>query len=214
MDKTCNRKQFFAGVGRACVCSCVGAMAASLGVADAQESEKKASEKAKAASVPAKVPRSHERIEFTEKWAVRFFKVFDENLDEATRTKVMMANGKACLLAWQRETNQKPRPQAVTLENFAKWVKASQSTAYRVEGNVIYHEYTVAAETGLPSPEKHCLCPMVETNPPGLSPTYCLCSLGYVKEMHEQLFKKPVKIELLSSVLRGDARCKFKMTVG
>jgi hypothetical protein len=212
MDTVCNRKEFFAGIGKVCACSCVGAIAASLGTARAQEDAKPAAEKPKDA--PAKRSRSQERIQFTEKWAVRFFKVFDENADQATREKVMMANGRACLLSWQKETNQKQRPQPVTLENFAKWAKESRSSAYRVEGNVIYFQYNAAAETGLPAPEKHCLCPMVETNPTGLSPTYCLCSLGYVKELHEQLFKKPVKVELLSAVLRGDPRCKFKITVG
>jgi predicted hydrocarbon binding protein len=54
---------------------------------------------------------------------------------------------------------------------------------------------------------------MVESKPAGLSPTFCLCSLGYVKEMHEQMFMKPVEVELLSSVLRGDPSCKFKITV-
>jgi hypothetical protein len=31
--------------------------------------------------------------------------------------------------------------------------------------------------------------------------------------MHEQIFMRPVEVELVSSVLRGDPRCKFKITV-
>jgi predicted hydrocarbon binding protein len=54
---------------------------------------------------------------------------------------------------------------------------------------------------------------MVESKPNGLSPTYCLCSLGYVKEMNEQTFGKPVDAELLDSVLQGAKRCRFKVTV-
>lgn len=125
----------------------------------------------------------------------------------------MMANGRACLLAWQKETNQKPSAQPVTLERFTQLVKEKKSADYRIEGNVIYFQYSSAAETGLPSPDDQCLCPLVETKPAGLSPTFCNCSLGYVKEMHEQIFKKPVEVELLASVLRGDPRCKFKITV-
>jgi predicted hydrocarbon binding protein len=68
-------------------------------------------------------------------------------------------------------------------------------------------------ETGKSSPEAICLCPMVESKPNGLSPTYCLCSLGYVKEMNEQTFGKPVDAELLDSVLQGAKRCRFKVTV-
>jgi len=198
-----NRKEFVRRIGKACTCSCVCALTASLGEAFAQDAAKQAPKK----------PRNDERMEFTENWAVRFFNVLDANLDAATRKKIMMANGKECLLSWQKATNQKPRTEPLTLEGFAKQVKQKGSKDYRFEGNVIYFQFNAAAETGSASPENHCLCPMVETKPAGLSPTYCLCSLGYVKEMHEQVFKKPVEVELLSSVLRGDPRCKFKITV-
>jgi hypothetical protein len=210
-DKSMNRKEFLTGIGRICACSCVSALAASLNSMNAQDSTKQTAEKASGGLV--KRPRSQERIEFTEKWVVRFFNVLDANLDEATRMKIMMSNGKECLLAWQKETKQQPRTKPVTLEGFAKWAKEKGSAEYQVEGNVIHFQYTSAAETGLPSPENHCLCPMVETNPAGLSPTFCACSLGYVKEMHEQMFGKPVEVELVSSVLGGAPRCKFKITV-
>ncbi len=209
--KAMDRKEFLEGVGRACACSCVYALAAGLGPVNAEDNARPGEDGAKGA--PAKKPRSQERLEFTEKWAVRFFKALDANLDEATRKKIMMANGRACLLAWQEETKQRPRTTPVTLESFTKRVKERGSSDYRIEGNIIHFQYTSAAETGLPSPENHCLCPMVESIPAGLSPTFCLCSLGYVKEMHEQMFRKPVEVELVSSVLRGDPRCRFKITV-
>lgn len=198
-----NRKEFLSGIGKACACSCACALAASLDPAHAQESTKQTEIR----------PRSQERMEFAEKWTVRFFDVLDANLDEPTRKKIMMANGKACLLASQKEAKRQPRTTPLTLEDFAKRVKEKESSDYRVEENVLYFQYTAAAETGLPSPGNHCLCPMVESKPAGLSPTFCLCSLGYVKEMHEQMFMKPVEVELLSSVLRGDPSCKFKITV-
>jgi hypothetical protein len=206
-----NRKQFLSNVGKACACSCVYAMTAGISSIMAEDSTKQTAQPVEGSEV--KKPRSQERIEFTEKWAVRFFNVMDENLDEPTRKKVMMANGKSCLLAWQKETNQPQRTEPVTLEQFAEWVKRSGTPEYQVDGNVLYFQYLSAAETGKPSPENHCLCPMLETNPPGLSHTYCYCSLGYVKETHEQMFKRPVNVELVSSVLRGDPRCKFKITV-
>ncbi len=205
-DHSMSRKGFLTEIGKACTCSCVYALATNLESVYARETAQKPE------SPAAKKPRSQERMEFTEKWAVRFFGVLDANLDEPTRKKIMMASGKACLLAWQKETNQKPR-QAVTLERFTQLMKERKSADYRIEGNVIYFQYSSAAETGLPSPDNHCLCPMVETKPAGLSATFCLCSLGYVKEMHEQIFRKPVDVELVSSVLRGNPRCRFKITV-
>jgi|WetSurMetagenome_2_1015567.scaffolds.fasta_scaffold181159_2 hypothetical protein len=211
-DASMNRKDFLRGVGKACACSCVCAITTSLGSVTAQDSKPTQSED-KTEKAPAKRSRSQERIEFTEAWVVRFFNVLDANLDAAARKKIMMANGKACLLAWQKETNQKPRTQPLSLADFAKRVKEKGASDYQIEGNTIYFQYNAAAETGLPSAEHHCLCPMVETKPAGLSPTFCLCSVGYVKEMHEQTFKKPVEVELLSSALRGDPRCRFKITI-
>jgi Family of unknown function (DUF6144) len=204
-ERSMNRKEFLTSVGLCGVggCSCIlGGRAASL---FAQES--------KAETPPqAKKPRSQERIEFAEKWVTRFFDVFDANLDPETRKKIMMANGRACFLQWIKETGQQIKP--VTLERFAYWVKANvKDETYRIDGSRIYMQYTSAAETGQPSKEGACLCPLIESKPAGLSPTYCLCSVGYVKVMHEMRFGRPVEVELLDSVLKGGKRCKFKITL-
>jgi hypothetical protein len=210
-DQVMSRKNFLTGIGKACACSCAGAMSSTLYSAAAQSTAGPNEKRAESALV--KKPRSQERIEFAEKWVQRFFIVLDTNLDEPVRRNILMANGKACFLAWQKETNREPRTEAITLERFAQRVNGQTSSGYKVEGNVIHFQYSKAAETGQSAPENHCLCPMVESKPAGLSPTFCLCSLGYVKEMHEQLFKKNVEVALVSSVLRGDARCRFRITV-
>jgi len=57
------------------------------------------------------------------------------------------------------------------------------------------------------------LCTFVETKPAGLSGTYCLCSIGYVKEWFDQMFARPVTVELLESTLTGGKRCRFKIMV-
>jgi hypothetical protein len=204
-DRPMNRKQFLGSVGLCGLgsCSCIlGGKAASL---LAQESKPDAPQ-------PSKKPRSQERIEFAEKWVTRFFDVLDANLDEETRKKIMMANGRVCFLEWIKETGKQIKP--VTLEQFATWVKSNiKDDTYRVDGNTIYMQYTWAAETGQPSQEGACLCPFIESKPAGLSPTYCLCSVGYVKVMHEMRFGRPVEVELLDSVLKGGQRCQFKITV-
>lgn len=54
----------------------------------------------------------------------------------------------------------------------------------------------------------------METKPAGLSGTYCICSVGYVKQWYETLLARPVEVDLIESTLMGGKRCKFKMTVG
>jgi len=203
-----NRKEFLTNVGKYCLCSCVCALGGVLGSVRADEPEPPVDQPAP----PPKKPRSEERIEFAEKWLVRFLDVLDTNLDAATRQKIMMANGRACYINWITETNQQIRP--VTLDQMKQWIdKNVKDGSISYDGNVIYFQYMSAAETGLPSQEGQCLCSLVETRPAGLSSTFCQCSVGYVKEWHDRLFGKPVEVELLTSVLRGDPRCKFKITV-
>lgn len=204
-DDFISRKDFLANVGKYCAGTCLCAAVGGLNKLYAQEEGPKMSE-------PEKKPRSEERIAFAEKWVKRFIDVLDNNLDENTRKKIMMANGKACLLAWYKEIGRQVKP--VTLEQFTNWIKNKvKDGSYQCEGNVIYFQYMSAAETGLPSDEGACLCTLVETKPEGLSGTYCHCSVGYVKEMHEQYLGRPVEVELIESVLRGGKRCRFKITV-
>ncbi len=211
MSQTMNRKEFLTRCGLgSCVCV--------FGLSSLFADETKPAAPAKPAAPPEptaeepKRPRAEERIEFAEKWVGRFMGVLDVTLDAGTRRKVMMANGKACLLAYLKEIGRTVQP--VTLEEYAAQVKARvKDGSTRVEGNVITMQFSTAAETGLPAEESACLCPLVETKPAGLSGSYCDCSLGYVQAMHELKLGRPVEVELTESVLRGGKRCKFKVTV-
>ena len=83
-----------------------------------------------------------------------------------------------------------------------------------MDGDVITFEYLGSAETGQASPENVCLCPTVEAQKAGdISPTYCHCSVGYMKEMHERRFGRSVDVELVDSVLMRAKRCRFRITL-
>jgi len=227
MDPSINRKEFLAGLGKCCLGSCL--CAAALGASNAHGADSTRAESGDSRqaggeppsqasgepgqSSPAAPPRSQARIEFAEKWVRRFLGVLDGTLDAATRQKVMIAAGRACFLEYIKETGQEIKP--VTLEGLAAWAaKNATDGSMRIEGDVIYFQYMSAAETGLPSEEGACLCPLVETKPVGLSGTYCLCSVGYVKQWYEMLLARPIEVELVESTLMGGKRCKFKITVG
>jgi predicted hydrocarbon binding protein len=42
-----------------------------------------------------------------------------------------------------------------------------------------------------------------------MSPTYCLCSRGFVQKYWEGIVGKPLTVELLESCLTGARECKF-----
>ena len=202
-----DRKSFLRSLGKAgacagaCACAAAGGLRAALGPEPGQ------------AQPGDKTPeRAVKRLAFIDQWLKRFFDVMDQTLDAASRKALMTANGKTCYRDWIRESKQE-----INQVDFAAWAeriaRAAKREDVRVEGNVIYFQYQSSAETGQSSPEGVCLCSMAESLPPGLSATYCLCSVGYVKEMNELRFGRKADVELLDSVLMGGKRCKFKITI-
>ena len=65
-------------------------------------------------------------------------------------------------------------------------------------------------------PEKkrqyYCHCPRVREilkTSEIISVTYCYCGAGFYKSIWEELLQKPVEVEVLESVLKGDEVCKI-----
>jgi hypothetical protein len=199
------RKEFIKSVCTLGTCSCGGVLMTRINEAFGQEST---------SSKPGDPleKRAIKRMEFADLWVKRFINVMDDTLDEELIKKLMMTNGKICYQEWIKSTGQQTE-----VVPYEKWVaqigENVKDGSFQIDGNVIYFQYIGSAETGHTVPEKVCLCPMVESKPVGLSKTYCLCSVGYVKEMFEQTFGKPVDVQLINSVLYGGKRCKFKITV-
>jgi hypothetical protein len=146
-------------------------------------------------------------MKFAEAWVTRLVGVLDSNLDESTRAKVMLANGHACAANYLDHEGGEVRP-AKFEEVVAKLKASGGNEAMRAEGSVIHFQF-VQNYQGKDAPESACLCPLVESKPAGLSPTYCLCSVGYIEEIFGRKFGQPVKVGLVSSVLRGGKRCAF-----
>jgi len=213
-----DRKTFLTVAGRASVGSCMcGAMlgtARALGAEQepqAQKSTPPPGPQTKPGDVSA--ARAAKRMEFVDVWVPRFFAVMDAELDEPVRRRIMVANGKACFSAFQ--PNLKPRAEPATPAQVAQWVsQRGKARGYSMEGETILFEYVGSAETGQAAPERVCLCPTAEAQgAKRISPTFCWCSVGYVKEMHERVFGRTVNVELLEAVLMGHPRCRFRITL-
>lgn len=157
-----------------------------------------------------------ERIEFSKGWAKRFFHVLDENIEENTRRRLMECNGKECFLAGLEKEGKKRSDKPVFTEpvNVKEFVK--KMAAYVGEencflaGNSIFFNYTTNPR-GLRIADGFCLCPLVEDGPPELSPTYCRCSVGYVREMFSWYLGYEPEVDLLESLRSGGKRCRFRI---
>lgn len=200
------RNEFLRALGRigggACACAAATGMRAAFA---GQAAATKPGDKT--------IERAAKRMEFGEGWLRRFFEAVDATLDEPSRERLMIANGRSCYAAYAGPPKKQPDKDA--LEEFTAWIASQgKGKGYSIDGKVISFEFVGSAETGQAAPENVCLCPMAEAQKAGqFSPTYCLCSVGYVKEMHERMLGRPVEVELVESVLRGGKRCRFRMTV-
>ncbi len=218
ITKPINRKEFLTSLGKlgaGCMCAAAAGMGAALGAQESPKPAQTTPAPAPAATKPGDktVEREAKRMEFGDGWVRRFFDVVDQTLDEGGRKKLMMANGKSCFSEYAGPNQHHPGPDAV--DRFKAWVaKEGKARGYAIDGNVVSFEYTSSAETGQASPDSVCLCPMVEAQKAGkFSRTYCYCSVGYVKEMHERILGRPVEVELVDAVLWGGKRCRFRFTV-
>jgi hypothetical protein len=85
------------------------------------------------------------------------------------------------------------------------------------DGRVIYHTKNPfdpqAYEKAQTADEKraaYCFCPIIRTNlDKGMPVTYCYCGSGWYRQQWETATGKPVTVEVVQSVLKGDAVCQF-----
>lgn len=154
------------------------------------------------------------KYEFSQIWIKRFMDNLGNSFDKEEAENLMELNGKTCFLgSLEHRKIKKEEIAAVSPEDLAAGINSyAGEEAASINGNVINFRYVNNPE-GLKVEDGFCLCPFVESGPEGLSPLYCHCSVGYVKEMFETYLKKNVAVELLSSLKRGDKTCSFRITI-
>ena len=155
-----------------------------------------------------------EKMIFTQKWIKRFFEIMDQQVDEKTRTKLMQTNGTLCAKGNYGELSDKKEASLEEIDNtIALWQqKIGKENIYRND-KTVYFNYTGSPD-GVKISDGYCLCPMIENGPGIISPTYCQCSVGYVKYMFQRLITfKPVGVELLESLRGGGKSCRFKVSI-
>jgi len=136
------------------------------------------------------------------KWIKSILDDLDENVDEETRVKVLEDCGRNCCRSSgfyrkAQDSMSKAKDQNEFLDNLGKvW------SHLKKEGKDVYIVY------------EKCYCPLGRTllkDYPSQLSSYCNCSRGWIKEMFESALKKPVKVDLEKSIVRGDSLCRFKV---
>lgn len=77
----------------------------------------------------------------------------------------------------------------------------------------LYHEYFAVDDPG----EKrycYCHCPRIKERlrrGESIDPMYCHCGMGFYIDIWECILERPVRGEIIASVLRGDPVCSFRL---
>jgi predicted hydrocarbon binding protein len=124
---------------------------------------------------------------------------FEKQFPADIRTKVLENCGRGCIGATIIEKARRVKKRARDLDKFVAGLNQQHigGGKLRHEQAKIYVEY------------ERCYCGMVSKTKEKFSSTYCNCSRGWLLELFEQVFEKPVKVELLQSAIQGAANCKF-----
>jgi predicted hydrocarbon binding protein len=124
---------------------------------------------------------------------------FERQFPENVRIKVMENCGRRCIGV---PTIEKAKGIKRNTKNLAELIDGLNKQhigggRLKLENNKINVEYG------------KCYCGMVSKTKERFSSTYCNCSRGYLQELFEQIFEKPIKVDLVESVIQGAKSCSF-----
>ena len=155
------------------------------------------------------------RIKEKARWWIKdMMDNMDTLLDETVKINLMQACGRSCYLRAFGVADEKK----LTPGQIAQNLSGLKNRGFDIQGKngVTTLTYSWGRDhqnpQGLILHDGYCMCCLVDTGPHGLSPTYCYCSTGYVKESFQRLLG-PLEIELLDSLKMGGKDCIFKLTL-
>ena len=144
-------------------------------------------------------------------WAKMAVDRLDDLVDEPTRNRIMQHCGRNCSQEYQEVIQfAKDRfQQSRDLNDFLESESRTEFPGTKLwrEGDVIYQVYDPASFV---EPTR-CYCCLLRSLPSEerISTTYCHCSEGFVKSYWEEVLGRPVKVEVLESVVSGGKECRF-----
>lgn len=140
-------------------------------------------------------------LELLKKWVRALMAGLDKEIDEKTKTRLMEYCGRACARHHKSiETVKKLQRKTKDIDELLDRLNQQKGFwcgEWMRKGKIIY---SVCQECG---------CPLVRASLVEKSPTFCRCSLGWVKAVFEQALGIPIKVQLIQAKGKGDKVCKY-----
>jgi hypothetical protein len=136
--------------------------------------------------------------QFVAGWLTDLFEAMDTELDEAAKVKVMAGCGKGCFRRHSFKTDiardgkgDLDKLLAAMKRNFEVWR----------EGDLVHIRFGKEV--------KQCFCPVARLHPARPHDMHCECTRATQQAIFETALERPVKVEIVESVRRGDKTCHF-----
>jgi hypothetical protein len=122
----------------------------------------------------------------------------EKELGTEKTKEIMKVCGSKCCGQGHRRKVRKKFEESSSIEEFLKKISAKDVTYKLINKNTILAEY------------QRCFCGLVKaTKTAFLNMTYCQCSAEFNRQYFSSAFNKPVKVELIKSIISGNDTCQF-----
>ncbi len=136
-----------------------------------------------------------------ENWLKELFRLMHSSLTQHEQKKLLESCGRACLMPQMKYMALKIFNECSDLDEF---VNLMNKTVYN-------EDHLTKNGTTLFGCYSQCYCPIVRSYKVAFPDYYCLCSQGWLKELYEKIFKKGIQVTIMSSIIRGDKQCTYKI---
>lgn len=140
-----------------------------------------------------------DELKFIQNWVTDLMETVDKELDEPTRIKLMNGCGRGCFNRFKFKqdiaADGKGSVDKLILalkRNFEAWR----------EGDTVHVRYGAVNRHG-------CYCPAARYRPSKPNDTQCYCTRASHQAIWETALGRPVQVDILQSVRRGDPTCHF-----
>lgn len=137
------------------------------------------------------------------KWIAALLPQLERQVDRGTAKALM----KGCAAAHfdHLDMGRQVAPYAGNMDAFLVFLSAEWS--WKIEHN------KATGQILIDEAKSYCVCPLNHKEAPQKSTLLCDCSEGFAEKMFSAVVGKPVKAEVIASILRGAKSCRYRISL-
>ncbi len=139
-------------------------------------------------------------LKFVQNWLTDLVETIDTELDESTKIKLLSGCGRGCYRRHQFKQDLAAKGKG----NVDKLIAAYKANfeIWREGEDKVHIRYGEINSNG-------CYCPAARYRPSKANDIHCYCTRASHQAIWEEALGKPIRIDILQSVRRGDPTCHF-----